>query len=61
MFGGAVCTVVAQPITDAANRTAAQQKQPLIAINFEIVCICNFPSMDYHRADLELADLGLKE
>src|ERR1700688_4518485 len=56
MFGGAVCTVVAQPATDAANRTAAQQKQPLIAINFEIACICNFPSMAYHRADL-----GLKE
>jgi hypothetical protein len=46
VFGGAVGTVVAQPPSNAANGTAAQQKRPVITILFNIVCICNSPSTD---------------
>jgi hypothetical protein len=49
MFGGAVCTVVAQPPSDAANRTAAQQNRPVIEIPFNVVCISNPPSTDYQN------------
>jgi hypothetical protein len=47
MFGGAVCTVGAQPPSDAANRTAAQQNRPVIEIPSNVACISNPPSTDY--------------